>query len=51
MYVIELILAPFSPFDKMKNLWKCIFRAFTRVTFSYFPKIALNHGGAPTDTF
>ena len=28
--------------DNKKNLWKCIFRASWRVTFSYFPKITLD---------
>ena len=50
MYVNKLILTPFSPFDvkckklNAKNLWKCIFWASRRVSFSYFPKIALDHG-------
>ena len=26
----------------VKNLWKCIFRASRSVSFSYFPKVALN---------
>ena len=48
IYVSELILIPFSPFDikcKMLNaedLWKCIFTASRRVRFSYFPKVALD---------
>ena len=29
----------------VKNLWKCIFRASRRVSFSYYPKVVLNHGG------
>ena len=42
VYVNELILTPFSPFDNkckkkkkinVKNLWKCIFRASRRVSF------------------
>ena len=48
-YVSELILTPFSPFDikyrkrNAKNLRKCIFRASKRVSFSNFPKVALDH--------
>ena len=42
IYVSELILTPFDiKYKKMhdaKNLWKCIFRASRRVSFSYFPK-------------
>ena len=54
IYVTELMLTPFSTFDinykkcNAKNFWKCIFRASRRVSFSYLPKIALDHsGGAP----
>ena len=42
LYVNKLILTPFSPFGieckKLiaENLWKCIFRASRRATFSYF---------------
>ena len=28
-----------------KNLWEFIFMASRRMTFSYFPKVALDHGG------
>ena len=28
----------------MKNVWKCSFKAYTRVSFSNFPKVALNRG-------
>ena len=35
-----------------KNLWKCNFRASSRrVIFSYFIKVALDHGGMSPDTF
>ena len=53
IYVSELILKPFSPFDikckklNVKNFWKCIFMVSGRLSFSYFPKIALDHWGAP----
>ena len=30
-----------------KNVWKCIFRISRRVSFLYFPKVALNHGRCP----
>ena len=30
----------------MKNLWKCILRASSRVSFSYFFKIAFDYGAA-----
>ena len=30
---------------KAKNYWKCIFRASRRVSFSYFPKVAINNWG------
>ena len=30
----------------MKNLWKCILRASSRVSFSYFFKVALDYGAA-----
>ena len=46
IYVNELILTPLSPFDitvNAKYLWKCIFRATRRLSFSYFPKGALNN--------
>ena len=48
-YVSELILTPFSPCYikckrlNVKNLWKYIFRAYRRVSFSYFPKGALDN--------
>ena len=51
IYVNELILTPFNSFDikckklNAKNLWKCIFRASRRVSFSYFPKVAFDHRG------
>ena len=35
----------------VKNLWKCIFRASKRVSFPYFPYIALNHGGLSHNIF
>ena len=52
-YVNELLLTPLSPFDikfkklslMQKNLWKCIFRASRRVSFSDFPRVALHYGG------
>ena len=49
MYVSELIVTPFSLFNKRnaKIIWECIFGASRRVSFSYFPKIALDHRGAP----
>ena len=56
IFVNELLLTPFSPFDikckkvNAKNLWKCIFKGSRRVSFSYFPKIALDYGVSP-DTF
>ena len=28
-----------------KNLWKYTFTASRRAVFSYFPKVALDHGG------
>ena len=31
----------------VKNLWKCIFRASRRVSFSYVPNSAPDHGGCP----
>ena len=31
----------------VQNLWKCIFRASRRVSFSYIPKVALDHGLCP----
>ena len=49
IYIIELILPPIRPFDSKcnklnaKNLWKCIFTASRRASFSYFPKVVLNH--------
>ena len=52
-YVNELISTLFSPFDikckkhNGKNLWKFIFRASRMVSFSYFPKVALDYGGCP----
>ena len=30
-----------------ENLWKCVFRVSRKVSFSYFPKVTLYHGGAP----
>ena len=36
-----------KPYFKAKNLWKCIFRASRRLSFSCFPKVALNHGVIP----
>ena len=51
-----MILTLFRPFDSkckkllVKKLWKCIFKASRRVSFSHFPKVALNHKekmGAP----
>ena len=32
-----------------KNLWKCVFRVLKWMSFSYFPKVALDHevGSAP----
>ena len=53
IYVHELILTLFGPVDikckkpNAKNLWKRIFRASRKVSFSYFPTVALNHGGCP----
>ena len=52
--VNELILIRFSPFDikckkiNTKNLRKCIFRAFGRVSLSYFH--TLGHVWVPPDT-
>ena len=49
----QLPLTLFSPFDikwkklNAKNLWKCIFKGFRTVSFSYFPKVALDHGECP----
>ena len=46
IYVNELILTPLSLFDitiNAKYLWKCIFRATRRLSFSYFPKGALDN--------
>ena len=46
IYVNEFILTPFNSFDinckkrNAKNLWKCIFRASSRVSFLYFHKVA-----------
>ena len=53
MYVSELIVTPFSLFNKRnaKIIWECIFGASRRVSFSYFPKIALDHRGAPQIPF
>ena len=57
IYVNELLLTLFSPFDikckklNAKNLWKCVFRASRRVSFSYFPKVALNHYGCHSIPF
>ena len=57
IYVNELILTPFSPFDikskklNVKNLWKCIFRASRRMIFSYFSNTVLDPGGCPPITF
>ena len=51
-YVNELILATFSPLATKckklngKKLWKCIFRASTRTSFSYFPNTTLDHEDA-----
>ena len=44
-YLVYLILN--AKKHKVKNTWKCIFRAPRRASFSYFPKVALNHGGCP----
>ena len=52
-YVNELLLTPLNPFDikfkklslMQKILWKCIFRASRRVSFSDFPRVALDYGG------
>ena len=44
-----MILTPFSPCGikckilNVKNLWKCIFRAYRSVSFAYFPKAALDN--------
>ena len=49
MFRIKLILAPFSPFNikckkvNANNLWKCIFRTYGAVSFSYFPYVAFDH--------
>ena len=46
-YVNELMLTPFRPIDiKCKIIdIKCIFRASRRVSFSNFPRVALDHRG------
>ena len=52
IYVNELILTPPSPFDitvNAKYLWKCIFRATRRLSFSYFPKGSLNNKRVGSD--
>ena len=57
MYVNELILTPFSPFDikckkrNVKNLWKCIFMVFRKVSFSDFPNTALDKWVVPPVPF
>ena len=47
--VSELQLTRFSPFDiKCRKPYSGnFFRASKRVSFSYFPKVALNHGRCP----
>ena len=34
-----------------ENLWKYILRVSRTVSFSYFPKVKLDHGWVPPDTF
>ena len=29
--------------NNVKNLWNCLFRASRRVSFPYFPKVALDN--------
>ena len=54
VYINELILTPFSPFDikckKINLMWKTSGNAFLGYLgqiFSDFPKVALDHGGCP----
>ena len=53
IFMNQLLLTLFSSFDikwkklNVKNLWKCIFKGSRTVSFSYFPKVALDHGECP----
>ena len=59
LYVNNWQLTPSSSYDikrkkinlMQKNFWKCVFRASRRLSFSYFPKDALDNCGCPSIPF
>ena len=53
LQAIFWIMLPLMKSKKVnvKNLRNCIFRTSRRVSFSYFPKVVLDPGGFPPNTF